>query len=147
MKKIFKMVLLPSLMVLTSCGAGKELTLYKNSEPIKDGAVTIKVDHFYESSLLGTYSQDIYISFVSSNPKPVTLKFKDWKVYREKDNAEYSAGCITIAFAGELKLECDKETKLDFATSLPTSFTEDNYKLVAHYDSKTLVCHLYGSAA
>ena len=147
MKKLFKTALLLSFILLTSCGGGKELTLYKNSEPIKDGDVAIKVDHFYETSLLGKYSQDIYISFVSSNPKPVTIKFKDWKIYREKDNAEYSVGCITIAFGGELKLECDKETKLDFSTRLPTSFAEDNYKLVAHYDSKTLVCHLYDSVS
>lgn len=147
MKKLFKTTLL-SLIVLASCGGGKEFTLYKNSEPIKDGDVTIKIDRIDESTYLinSSYRQYTYISFVSSNTKPVTLRFKDWKVYREKDNAEYGASCITL-ITGELNLECDKETKLSFTTETPTSFTEDNYKLVAHYDSKTLVCHLYNSAA
>ena len=143
MKKLFKTVLLLSFILLTSCGGDKELTLYKSSEPIKDGDVTIKIDRIDEATYFNSsYRQYTYISFVNSNPKPVTLKFKDWKVYREKDNAEYGASCITL-ITGELKLECDKETSLSFTTETPTSFSEDNYKLVAHYDSKTLVCHLY----
>lgn len=142
MNNVFKIIVLTSTLLLASCSE-KEIVLYRDSEPVQDSDVSIKIDSIFERDIFSSYSQDIYITFVSSNPKPVALKFKDWKIYREKDDAEYSAGCITLAFGGELKLECEVEKKVYFSASLPSSIKEEKYKLVTHFDSKTLVCHLY----
>lgn len=144
MKSVLKLIVLTSALLISSCG-NPEFVLYEGSEPIVDGDVTIKLDKLYEYSLIDTYHQDIYVSFVNSNPKPATLKFNDYKIYRERDNAEYTTGCLSVAFARTIDLECDVEKTLIFTTNLPTSLNEDNYKLVIHYDSKALICHLYSA--
>lgn len=141
MKNIFKTLALTTMMALSSC-SGSKMSLYLNSEPVAWDKVSIKISKVYEMTSLYRET-DVTISFISSDPKPVTLKFKDWKVYREKDKAEYSAGCLTAAIYGEITLNCDIEKTLTFEVELPTSTKEERYKLVINFTNKSLICYLY----
>ena len=140
MKKMISLIGLVSLMALTACGSAKQ-EMYKNTESVIDGKLTIRPGSFREVGSLGSgYLLSFYIYFISSNPKPIEVNIRSAKIYREKDNAEYSSGLFHI---NPLRLECDKENSLNFSPSVATSTTVDNYKLVLKYDSKTLVYYLY----
>ncbi len=140
MKKIFKTLMLTSMIALSSCSGGK-ISLYLDSEPVIWGKVSIRISNVYEVTYL-SQEANVTLSFISSDPKPVTLKFKNWKIYREKDKAEYPASCITAAI-GEMTLNCDIERTITFEAKLPTSIKEDNYKLIINFTSKSLTCYLY----
>ena len=101
MKNIFKTLALTTMMALSSC-SGSKMSLYLNSEPVAWDKVSIEISKVYEMTSLYRET-DVTISFISSDPKPVTLKFKDWKVYREKDKAEYIALLITEILTGNIE--------------------------------------------
>ena len=145
MKKAFKFVALAALLVIGACSARNEIVFYTNSEPITDGDVAIEVD--YEENYYN-YALAIRFSFLSNNPKPITVKFDGWKIFRERDNAEYAVSCTQLMPYNKLILECDIKNTLEFRVpNLPSLLKEDNYKFVTNYNSKALICHLYDKPA
>ena len=143
MKKFIGLLALTSLFALTSCG-GNSLVLYNNSNKVTDGDLTIRYEKSTEyKGLNSNISFSFYLYFLSKNPKPVTIKAKSAKIYREKDKAEYQVGSTTFMLGMTLELNCDIEGNASFSASLPTMTTEDNYYMIFEFNSKKLTCYFY----
>ncbi|MBR4812204.1 MAG: hypothetical protein IKZ68_03725 [Bacilli bacterium] len=127
-----------SLIVLAGCGkAGTELVLYTDGEPIQDGDVTITINPPYEQA------KSFSIIFSTASAEPIKLTFGDWKIVRESDNTEYESTCTPLGLGKEQTVSSERFLSLVFRAEIPTTFSEEHYRLVLNYETTTLTCHLY----
>jgi len=127
-----------SLILLSGCGnKGPEFTLYTDSESIQDGDLTIKLNPPYEQA------KGFSLFFSTTSAEPVKLTFGDWKIYRESDNTEYETTCTPLGLGKEQTVNSERPLSLVFRAEIPTTFSEEHYNLMLHYEETTLTCHLY----
>lgn len=126
------------MIVLAGCGnAGTELVLYTDGEPIQDGDVTIVINPPYEQT------KSFSINFLTTSKEPIKLTFGNWKICRESDNSEYASTCTPLGLGKEQTVSSERFLSLVFRAEIPTTFSEEHYRLVLHYETTTLTCHLY----
>lgn len=126
------------MILLSGCGnKGPQLTLYTDSESIEAGNVTIKLNPPYEQA------KSFSINFLTTSKEPIKLTFGDWKICRESDNGEYESTCTPLGLGKEQTVSSERFLSLVFRAEIPTTFSEEHYRLVLHYEMTTLTCHLY----
>ncbi len=140
MNTFFRLFLASTALLLTCCSGGvKTINLYNNDKTAVEGdlQITYKLNHEMTVSKQVYLSFDIY--FLSSNPKPLEIRVKAAKVYREKDKAEYGDFPTYLG----LTLNCDIEKELSFSCTLPTDTKTDNYYFRLDFNQIKLIHHFY----
>ena len=149
MKNILKTLTLMSLIWLTGCNDSKTVHLYKDNNSYIDDDLTIRFEQTPQSEFLsgGTLYFEIY--FISSNPKPVSLKTKakNVKIYRELNGAEYSVNTNQLMPYDRIDLQCDIEKSVFLYADLPTLASTEKYYLNFDYNSTKLIYHFYNQPA
>lgn len=130
-----------ALFALTACNPGGSKTeIYQDNPLIKDGSLTLSFEKPTESFLQNNYLT-MYMNVVSSDSKPQDFTFKNPKIIREENKAEYTVGCLEIL---PITLQCDVKWPVRFSATLPTLLKDSFYTFEFEYNkSKKVSYHLY----
>ena len=145
MKSIFKAFAIASFLTLSSCGdSATDLKLYSNTDRVVDGDLTVRYKKTSEvfDGQSKNYMLQFDVYFLNKNPKPMKIKPKSAKVYRESDKAEYGLNFSTLTSLGRT-LECDVEVYEMFYVVIPTSTETNYYYFNLKLDSRNITIYFY----